>query len=99
MQGQGASDFYVAFTMNFLRWIKTDVHKFAISSHTALKLGIETGYFKLHISPNTKVGTAKDHGKNCTKVRPPFVRRLLRNRLLKQATLPGSKLNSNMPKL
>ena len=52
-------------------WIKTDIHKFAISSHMALKLGIQTlrSYFKIiyvydfHILPNRKVGAAKDHGK------------------------------------
>ena len=44
-----------------------------------LKLACE---YKLHILPNTEVSTAKDHGKNYMKVRPPMVRHLLRNRLL-----------------
>ena len=34
---------------------------------------------KLHILPNTKVSTAKDHGKNYIKVTPPLVHHLLRN--------------------
>ena len=38
--------------------------------------------YELHISPNTKVNTAKDHGDDYMKVRPPFVHHLLRNRLL-----------------
>ena len=46
-----------------------------------LKLTCE---YELHVLPNTKVSTAKDHGKNYMKVRPPMVRHLLRNRLLSQ---------------
>ena len=69
--------------------IKTNVNKFAISNHDALKLGIQTfrRYLKvsfeeeLHILPNAKGSVAKDHGKNIMKVRPPMVRHLLRNRL------------------
>ena len=38
--------------------------------------------YELHTLPNTKVGTAKDHGENYMKVRPPLVRHLLPNRLL-----------------
>ena len=59
-------------------------------SHSALKLVIQALRFylkliceyELHISPNTKVNTAKDHGDDYMKVRPPFVHHLLRNRLL-----------------
>ena len=63
---------------------KQNVNNFAISTHTALKLGIQAlgSYLKpnceyeLHIIPNTKVGAAKDHGENYMKVRPPLVRHL-----------------------
>ena len=59
-------------------------------SHSALKLVIQALRFylkliceyALHISPNTKVNTAKDHGDDYMKVRPPFVHHLSRNRLL-----------------
>ena len=73
MADKGKSDFYVAFTREPLHtWIKTDVHKFAISRHTALKLASQalSRYLKLiceygpHILPNRDVGAAKDHGKN-----------------------------------
>ena len=37
--------------------------------------------YELHILPNRKVSTAKDHGKNYMKVRALMVRHLLRNRL------------------
>ena len=37
---------------------------------------------ELYILPNKKVSTAKDHGKNYMKDRPPLVRHFLRNRLL-----------------
>ena len=65
-------------------WIKTNVNKFAISNHTALKLDVQTlrNYFsliceyELYILPNKKVGTAKDHGKNYMKDRQPLVRNL-----------------------
>ena len=69
-------------------WIETNVNKFAISNHTALKLNAEAlrSYlsliceYELHILPNKKVSsTAKDHGKNYMKDRPPLVRHLLRN--------------------
>ena len=56
----------------------------------ALKLGIQAlgSYLKLtckyvlYILSSTKVSAAKDHGENSTKVRPPLVRHLQRNRLL-----------------
>ena len=65
------------------------VNKFAISNHTALILRIDAlrSYLKLifeyelHVLSNIKVDTAKGHGKNYIKVRPPLVRHLLRNRL------------------
>ena len=61
-----------------------DVHKFAISSHTILKLGLQPlrSYFKIvyeyefHILQNRTVGAEKDHGENYIKVRPPLVRDL-----------------------
>ena len=70
-------------------WIKTIVNKFAISSHTALILGVRAlrSYLKLiceyelHSLPNKKVSSAKGHGRSYIKVRPPLVRHLLRNRL------------------
>ena len=66
--------------------MKTNVNKFAISNCTALKLATHSlrSYFKvtceyeLHTLPNSKVSTAKDHGENYIKVRPPLVRHLLR---------------------
>ena len=62
-------------------WIKTTVNKFAISNHTALILGVHAlrSYLKLiyeyepHSLSNKKVSGAKDHGKNCIKVKPPLV--------------------------
>ena len=39
--------------------------------------------YELYSLPNKKVSTAKDHGKNYIKVRPPLVLHFLRNRLLK----------------
>ena len=68
------------------------VNKFAISNHTGLILGVHAlrSYLKLiceyelHSLPNKKVSGAKNHGKNCIKVRPPLVRHLLRNRLLNE---------------
>ena len=64
--------------------IKTDVTKFAILYHRAMKLGVQAlrGYlglkyeYKVHILPNTKLGTANDHCKNYIKVRSPFIRHL-----------------------
>ena len=50
MTDQGTSDFYVVFTMIFLRtWIKTIVNKSAISNHTGLKLRVHAlrSYLKL----------------------------------------------------
>ena len=59
-------------------------------SHSALKLVTQAlGFYlkiiceyELHISPNTKVNTAKDHGDDYMKVRPPFVHHILHNPLL-----------------
>ena len=66
------------------------MNTFAISSHTALILGLEAlkSYFKLtceyelHALTNTKVRSAKDHGKNYINVEQPLGRHLQRNRLL-----------------
>ena len=68
----------------FRAWIKTNVNKFAIWSHTSFKLNKQAlrSYLKLtceyefHILPNTKVSAAKDHGKNYMKVRPRLVRHI-----------------------
>ena len=38
--------------------------------------------YELHRLPNKKVSGVKDHGKDYSKVRPPLVLRLLRNRVL-----------------
>ena len=70
--------------------IETNVNKFAISNHTALKLDVKAlrSYlsliceYELYILPIKKVSTAKDHDKNYMKDRPPLVRHLLRDRLL-----------------
>ena len=68
----------------------------------ALKLGIETlrSYFKIiyefHILPNRKIATAKYHGKNYIKVRPPLVRHLYRNRSILLFVL--SNVDGNGPK-
>ena len=35
--------------------------------------------YEPYILPNTKIGGAKDYGKNYANIRPPFVRHLLRN--------------------
>ena len=56
---------------------KTNVSKFAISTRTALKLGIQAlrNYLKLTCEcellalPNAKVNVAKDHGKNHMNIR------------------------------
>ena len=61
-------------------WIKTNVNKFAISSHTVLKLDVQAlrNYlnliceYELYILPNKKVSTAKDHGKNYMKDSHPW---------------------------
>ena len=90
MADQGRFDFHVAFTTSLRTWIKTVVNKFVISNHTALILGVPAlrsylkliSEYELHSLPNKKVSGAKDHGKNCIRVRPPLVRHLLRNRLL-----------------
>ena len=70
--------------------IETNVNKFAISNHTALKLNVQAlrSYlnlifeYELYILPNEEVSTAKDHGINYMKDRPALVRHLLRNCLL-----------------
>ena len=70
-----------------------NVNKFPISNYKALKLDVQAlrSYlsliceYELYILPNEKVSTAKDHGKNYMKDRPPLVRHLLHNRLL----IPG----------
>ena len=74
MADQGRSDFLCTFYREPLRtWIKTNVNKFAIWSHTTFKLDKQAvrSYLKLtcelHILPNTKVSAAKHHGKNCMK--------------------------------
>ena len=85
MAGQGRSDFYVALTMSLCALELKNIDKFAISIYIALKLAIQAlgSYlklvcqYKLHILPNTKVGVAKDHGKNYMKVRLPIVLLLL----------------------
>ena len=71
--------------------VKTNVNTFAILNQTTVKLGIQalrshlrlTYGCKLHTLPNTKVGTAKDHGENYIKVRPSLVSHLLRNCLFR----------------
>ena len=92
--GPGEVWFLCSFYHEPLRsWIKTNVNKFVILSHTALKLGTQslrsclkvTCEYELHILLNTLVVPQKiimDHGENYLKVRPPLVRHLLRNRLL-----------------
>ena len=69
----------MAFTIYAQVKIKTDVRRFGISRHTALKLDIQTlrSYSKLicnyerHTSPNIKAGAAKDHVKGQTSCCPP----------------------------
>ena len=84
--GPGKVWFLCSFYHESLRtWIKTIVNKFAISNHTALILRVHAlrSYLKLiceyerHNLPNKNVSGAKDHGKNCIKVKPPLVRHLL----------------------
>ena len=91
MVDQGRSDFCVAFYHESLHtWIKAIVNKFAISNRMALILGVRAlrSYLKLiceyelYSLPNKNVSSAKDHGKNFIKIRPPLVRHLLRNHLL-----------------
>ena len=61
--------------------IETNGNKFAISNPTALKLDVQVlkSYlsliceYELYILPNKKVSTAKVHGKNYMKDRPPLV--------------------------
>ena len=72
-------------------WNKTNVNKFAISNCTASELAKKALIshlkmackYELHILTNTKFGVTKGHGENYIKVRPPLVRHLLRNSLLK----------------
>ena len=45
--------------------------------------------YDLHSLPNKKVSGAKDHGKSYTKVRPPLVRQILRNRLFVCSIIPN----------
>ena len=60
----------------FCSRIKTNINKFAISSHTTLKLAIQVlrKYLKLRYEdelytlPSTKAGPAKEHGENYMKV-------------------------------
>ena len=62
--------------------IETNVNKFAISNHTALKLNVQAlrSYlnliceYELYTLPNKKDSTAKAHSKNYIIVRPPLVR-------------------------
>ena len=89
MVDQGRSDFYVVLTRSHTR-IKTNVNKFAISSHTVLKLGIQnlgsymrlTHEYELDILSNTEAGHAKVHGENYMKLRPLLACHLLCNHLL-----------------
>ena len=68
-------------------WIKTNVNKFAILSHTALKLGMQnlrsymrlTCEYELDILTNTEVSLTKDHVENYMKIRPLLARHRLRN--------------------
>ena len=84
------SKFYVVFTTSLCA--HESKQTLISSRHTALKLGTQslrsfvkvTCEYELPILPNTKVSTAKDHGENYMKVRPPLVRHLLLNRLLHQ---------------
>ena len=70
--------------------IKTNVSKFAISSHTVLKLRIQnlgsyirlTCEYELDILSNTKVSHTKVHGENYMKLRPLLACYLLCNHLL-----------------
>ena len=80
MADQGRSDFCVVFTMSLSALeSKQALIKFTISSHTVLKLGTQslrsylkvTCEYELHILPNTKVSTAKDHGQ--TTPGPPSI--------------------------
>ena len=64
--------------------LESKENKFAISTHTALKLDIQalgnylklTREYELYILSNTTDGAAKDHGENYMRVRPPLVRHL-----------------------
>ena len=59
-------------------WIETNVSKFAISNHTALKLDVQAlrSYLSIFVNMSfisyqiKKVSTAKDYGKNYMKDRP-----------------------------
>ena len=72
MADQGRCELLCSFYYEPLRtWLKTNVNKFAIWSHTAFKLDKQAprSYLKLickyelHILPNTKVSAVEDHGK------------------------------------
>ena len=60
--------------------IETNVNRFTISNHTALKLDVLAlrsclsliCEYELYILPNKKVSIAKNHGKNYMKDRPPW---------------------------
>ena len=84
MADHGRSDFC---TVNYIGslgalGLRTIANKFAVSNHTVLILRVHAlrSYLKLiceyelHSLPNKKVCSAKDHGKNYIKVRPPLVR-------------------------
>ena len=78
-------------------WIETSISKFAISNHMALKIDLNTlgnclmliCEYELYILPNKKGGVAKHHGKNYMRDRPPLVRHLLRNDLLRAMLIRG----------
>ena len=85
MADQGRSDFYVAFTVSFFALeLKQTSTSLLFQAITAVKLGIHAlrSFLNViceqefHILPNRKVGAAKHHGKNYTKVRPPPVRHI-----------------------
>ena len=67
-----------------------NVNKFAVSNHAILKLAVQAlrsclsliCEYELYILPNKEVSTAKDHGKNYMRNRPPLFRHLLHDCLL-----------------
>ena len=76
------SDFCVVFTMGLCApELEQRYNNISLLFHTAFKLDKQAlrSYLKLaceyelHILRNTKVSAAKDHGKNCMKVRPSLV--------------------------
>ena len=76
-------------TRGGLAFVETNVHKFAISNHAALKLHVHAlrsfpkvnCKYEFYFIPNRKVTAAEDHGKNYVKDMPPLVCHLLRNGL------------------